>query len=99
MRRSSLGAGGPSQMGSLGLGRGSRKSEVGRQEAIVLPHLLPHRRYQARKPRKGELGLFLFCSQPLPVSKLRAAAGLTPPCPRLPPQRLPFWGESGRRVS
>lgn len=71
-------------------GEGSPKAELGGQEAIAPPCLLPHRRYQAQKPRKGELGLFLFCSQPLPVSKLRAAARLTPPCPH---PRRPFWRE------
>lgn len=54
------------------------------------PCRLPHRRYQAQKPRKGELGLFLFCCQALPVSKLGAAAPLTPPWrpPRRPDPRI-----------
>lgn len=52
----------------------------------------PPPRYQARKPRKGELGLFLFCTQPLPVSKLRAATWLTPPWPPPSPPRSSLPG-------
>lgn len=82
----------PRGRGARVWGAKSPKLEVGRQEAITPPCLLPHRRYQARKPRKGELGLFLFCPQPLPVSKLRAAASLTPPCPPPPTPKTPILG-------
>lgn len=77
---------------------GSPEAKAGEQEAIAPPRLLPHCRYQAQKPRKGELGLFLFCSQPLPVSGLGAAARLTPPCPHPRPRPgRPFRREPAPR--
>ena len=79
--------------------RGAPNWRLGDRKPSPHPASSPTTGTRPRKPRKGELGLFLFCSQPLPVSKLRAATGLTPPCPPPPPQRLPFWGEAGRCMS
>ena len=68
--------------------RGAPNWRLGDRKPSPHPASSPTAGTRPRKPRKGELGLFLFCSQPLPVSKLRAATGLTPPCPTPPPQRL-----------
>lgn len=69
VRRSSPGARGSVPSEKPGPAeRGVPKPRLGDRKPSPHPASSPHRRYQAQKPRKGELGLFLFCSQPLPVS-------------------------------
>lgn len=84
--------------GKLGSGnRGAPNWRLGDRKPSPHPASSPTAGTRPRKPRKGELGLFLFCSQPLPVSKLRAATGFTPPCPPTATPKTPILGR-GRRV-